>query len=75
METEHPALFTACIEHTDLQCDAWSSQPLLLSLERGSIDWPSWCYAAGTAEPATVTSIQARIVAPGASQRTPCTGR
>jgi len=43
METEAPALFTALIEPAGQQCDAWSNQHLLLSIEQGSLDWPSSC--------------------------------
>ena len=35
--------FTAVIEPDGQQCDAWPEQPLLLSMEQGSIDWPSSC--------------------------------
>ena len=37
---------TFFIGHTDddgQQFDAWSNQPLLISLEQGSVDWPSSC--------------------------------
>ena len=35
--------FIAKIEPDGLQCDAWPEQSLLLSMEQGSIDWPSSC--------------------------------
>ena len=43
MQDEHPTLFTAHVQPGDQQCDAWSNQALLLSLEIGSLDWPSSC--------------------------------
>jgi ferredoxin len=39
---ETPPFFTALIE-PEGQVDAWTNQPLLLSLEQGGIDWPSSC--------------------------------
>ena len=36
-------LFTAIAEPEGLQVDAWSDQPLLLSLEMGGSNWPSSC--------------------------------
>lgn len=38
-----PVLFTARTEHDDLQVDAWSHEPLLLSLEMGGSNWLSSC--------------------------------
>lgn len=38
-----PQLFTARLEVDGQQCDAWSHQVLLDSLEMGCIDWPSSC--------------------------------
>lgn len=38
-----PPFFTARIEPDGSQVDAWPHQPLLASLERGGIDWPSSC--------------------------------
>ena len=38
-----PTQFTARVDSNDLQFDAWSNQPLLVSAEIGSIDWPSSC--------------------------------
>jgi ferredoxin len=35
--------FTAKTLHDGLQVDAWSHQPLLLSLEQGGSNWPSSC--------------------------------
>ena len=36
-------LFTGCVEPDGQTFDAWPEQPLLQSLESGSIDWPSSC--------------------------------
>lgn len=38
-----PEFFTAKLEPSGQQCDAWTNQPLLFSLEAGSIPWPSSC--------------------------------
>ena len=38
-----PPFFIARLAPSDQQCDAWTEQPLLLSLEQGGIDWPSSC--------------------------------
>lgn len=35
--------FIARLEANGQQFDAWSSQPLLASLEQGGMDWPSSC--------------------------------
>ena len=43
MEPDTPQLFTARVTPGDGQCDAWSHEPLLLSLELGGLDWPSSC--------------------------------
>lgn len=40
-----PTLFTARTEPEQLQVDAWSHEPLLLSLEMGGVNWPSSCRA------------------------------
>jgi ferredoxin len=40
---EAPLLFIGRVEPAGQQFDAWSRQPLLLSLEQGGIDWPSSC--------------------------------
>ena len=40
---DHPVVFTAVTESDGLQVDAWSHQPLLLSLEQGGSNWPSSC--------------------------------
>ena len=40
-----PTLFTARTEPDQLQVDAWSHEPLLLSLEVGGANWPSSCRA------------------------------
>ena len=40
-----PTLFTARTEPDQLQVDAWSHEPLLLSLEMGGANWPSSCRA------------------------------
>ena len=39
----HPEIFIGFAEPETRQFDAWSHQPLLLSMEQGSIDWPSSC--------------------------------
>ena len=38
-----PTLLTARTEPDELQVDAWSNEPLLLSLEMGGSNWPSSC--------------------------------
>ncbi len=38
-----PIIFTGFAEPGARQFDAWSNQPLLLSIEQGGIDWPSSC--------------------------------
>ena len=38
-----PKLFIGHAEPGRQQFDAWSNQPLLLSIEQGGIDWPSSC--------------------------------
>jgi ferredoxin len=38
-----PKLFIGHTEPDQQQFDAWSNQPLLLSIEQGGIDWPSSC--------------------------------
>ena len=38
-----PALFIGHSQPDGQQFDAWSNQPLLISLEQGGIDWPSSC--------------------------------
>ena len=38
-----PVLFTARTEPDGLQADAWSNEPLLLSLEMAGSNWPSSC--------------------------------
>ena len=38
-----PTLFTARTKPDQLQVDAWSHEPLLLSLEMGGSNWPSSC--------------------------------
>lgn len=38
-----PTFFIGHTEAFGQQFDAWSNQPLLISLEQGSIDWPSSC--------------------------------
>ena len=39
----HPEIFTGFAEPDARQFDAWSHQPLLMSMEQGGIDWPSSC--------------------------------
>jgi ferredoxin len=41
--SDTPTLFTARTEPEPLQVDAWSHEPLLLSLEMGGANWPSSC--------------------------------
>ena len=41
--TEAPPFFIASLESNGQQFEAWSDQPLLVSLEQGSINWPSSC--------------------------------
>ncbi|MDP1999820.1 MAG: 2Fe-2S iron-sulfur cluster binding domain-containing protein [Rhodoferax sp.] len=38
-----PTLFIGHTEADGQQFDAWSNQPLLMSMEQGSLDWPSSC--------------------------------
>lgn len=40
---EKSKLFTGHAMPDGQQFDAWSNQPLLISLEQGGIDWPSSC--------------------------------
>ena len=39
----NPTIFTGVAEPDARQFDAWSHQPLLVSIEQGGIDWPSSC--------------------------------
>ena len=41
--TQAPPFFIASLEADGQQVDAWTQQPLLVSLEQGGIDWPSSC--------------------------------
>ena len=41
--TETPTLFTVQAPSEQLQADAWSNEPLLVSLEMGGSNWPSSC--------------------------------
>lgn len=41
--TDTPALFTVRTDPEQLQVDAFSNEPLLLSLEMGGSNWPSSC--------------------------------
>ena len=43
MTTANPTLFTARLDDDSIQVDAWSQEPLLLSLEMGGSNWPSSC--------------------------------
>lgn len=44
MSTDNSAkIFIGLTQPDDQQFDAWSNQPLLLSIEQGGIDWPSSC--------------------------------
>ena len=38
-----PPFFTATALPEGQTCDAWTDQPLLVSLELGGLDWPSSC--------------------------------
>ncbi len=42
-QPDAPTLFAAHAEPEALQVDAWSNEPLLLSLEMGGSNWPSSC--------------------------------
>jgi len=42
-ELNTPTLFTALTEPETVQVDAWSNEPLLISLEMGGSNWPSSC--------------------------------
>lgn len=39
----NPTIFIGIGEPDARQFDAWSHQPLLVSMEQGGIDWPSSC--------------------------------
>lgn len=39
----NPTIFIGIAEPDATQFDAWSHQPLLVSIEQGGIDWPSSC--------------------------------
>lgn len=41
--SDEAVLYTARVELDGLQADAWSHEPLLLSLEMGGSNWPSSC--------------------------------
>lgn len=41
--SDTPLLFIAQVEPEGQQFDAWTNQPLLISMEQGGIDWPSSC--------------------------------
>ena len=40
---DSPVFFTGQTEPEGQQFDAWSQQPVLLSMEQGGIAWPSSC--------------------------------
>ena len=40
---DSPTMFTAVSANEGLQVDAWSHEPLLLSLEMGGSNWPNSC--------------------------------
>jgi ferredoxin len=42
-DSNTPTLFTARTEPETVQVDAWSNEPLLISLEMGGSNWPSSC--------------------------------
>ena len=39
----HPSLYIAKLDPSGQQCDAWSDQTLLDSIEMGGLQWPSSC--------------------------------
>lgn len=41
--SDTPVMYTAQTEPDDIQADAWSNEPLLLSLEMAGANWPSSC--------------------------------
>lgn len=41
--SDTPPFFTGCTEPDGQQFDAWSSQPLLHSMDQSGINWPSSC--------------------------------
>ena len=44
MTSDNPTkIYIGRAQPDDQQFDAWSNQPLLLSIEQGGIDWPSSC--------------------------------
>jgi ferredoxin len=43
VKPEAPPFFAALVAPGGEQFDAWGDQPLLISAELGSIDWPSSC--------------------------------
>ena len=42
-QPDTPLFFTGYTKPDGQQFDAWTNQPLLLSMEQGGIDWPSSC--------------------------------
>jgi ferredoxin len=58
--TEAPPFFIASLESNGQQFDAWSDQPLLLSLEQGGLDWPSSCRN-GTCRTCIGQLVQGRV--------------
>jgi ferredoxin len=44
---EQPTLYLAAAEPESVQADAWSHEPLLLSLEMAGSNWPSSCRSGG----------------------------
>lgn len=68
--SSQPTLYTAHLQPEGSQCDAWSDQTLLDSIEMGGLNWPSSCRN-GTCRTClgTLTSgqVQYRIDWPGLS--------
>jgi len=58
--TEPPPFFIASVAPSGQQFDAWSNQPLLLSLEQGGLDWPSSCRN-GTCRTCIGQLVQGRV--------------
>ncbi|OHC72521.1 MAG: ferredoxin [Rhodoferax sp. RIFCSPLOWO2_12_FULL_60_11] len=58
--TEAPPFFIASVAPSGQQFDAWSNQPLLLSLEQGGLDWPSSCRN-GTCRTCIGQLVQGRV--------------
>ena len=57
---KNPVLFTGQTEPEGHQFDAFSNQPVLLSLEQAGIDWPSSCRN-GTCRTCISQLMQGRV--------------